>query len=69
MMQDASIRVWGWTASVDQPSLQQKFEFRSPNDTPTAVALVPSSDTFQVVCGFESGVVRVFDVHSTSLGK
>ncbi|GMH67841.1 hypothetical protein TL16_g04784 [Triparma laevis f. inornata] len=56
--QDKTIRVW---SSVNG---RQKYEFLSPHDTPTCVAYHPNSQT--IVCGFDSGYVRVFDVVTTS---
>ncbi|GMH82171.1 hypothetical protein TrST_g11669 [Triparma strigata] len=55
---DKTIRVWS------SENGRQKYEFLSPHDTPTCVAYHPNRQT--IVCGFDSGYIRVFDVVTTS---
>ncbi|XP_034782531.2 WD repeat-containing protein 90 [Acipenser ruthenus] len=55
---DNSVRVW------DIDSMQQLFDFIS-EDTPCAVAFHPVQQVF--ACGFSSGLVRVFNIASSSL--
>jgi WD40 repeat protein len=55
---DKTIRIW------DLFTCQQKFEFSSVMDEPKSVDYHPLENV--LVCGFESGHVRIFDVDSTS---
>jgi WD40 repeat protein len=55
---DQTIRLW------DLVSGQQKFEFDSPQDTPLCGAYHPFAHL--LACGFTSGVLRIFDVQTTS---
>jgi WD40 repeat protein len=56
---DGSIRIW------DTVSLEQKYEFTSTADEPTCAAFHPMAHTLAV--GFKSGVLRIFDINSTSV--
>ncbi|KAK3091415.1 hypothetical protein FSP39_019740, partial [Pinctada imbricata] len=56
---DHTIRVW------DSETLQQLYDFSAPDECPCCIAYHPSRQIF--ACGFESGVVRVFNVQSTSM--
>ncbi|XP_056017616.1 WD repeat-containing protein 90-like isoform X2 [Ostrea edulis] len=56
---DFTIRVW------DSDTLQQLYDFSAPNECPCAISYHPSRQIF--ACGFESGVVRVFNVQTTSM--
>lgn len=56
---DFTIRVW------DSETLQQLYDFSAPNECPCAISYHPSRQIF--ACGFESGVVRVFNVQTTSM--
>lgn len=55
--EDRTIRVW------DSLSSQQRFEFTSTDDITTCGAYHPSEHV--LVCGFNTGFVRVFDVEKT----
>ncbi|KAJ8284168.1 hypothetical protein COCON_G00030180 [Conger conger] len=55
---DGSVRIW------DLDSLQQLYDFVS-EDVPCSVAFHPSQQVFS--CGSSSGVVRVFNIASSSL--
>ncbi|KAI1896220.1 hypothetical protein AGOR_G00092560 [Albula goreensis] len=55
---DGSVRIW------DLDSLQQLYDFVS-EDVPCSVAFHPSTQVFS--CGSRSGVVRVFNIASSSL--
>ncbi|XP_053384270.1 WD repeat-containing protein 90-like isoform X2 [Mercenaria mercenaria] len=57
--EDNTIRVW------DSETLQQLYDFSAPNECPCTISYHPSRQIF--ACGFESGVVRVFNVQTTSL--
>ena len=46
-------------------SLFQLYDFSAPNECPCAISYHPSRQIF--ACGFESGVVRVFNVQTTSM--
>ncbi|KAB0382023.1 hypothetical protein FD755_003940 [Muntiacus reevesi] len=54
MSQDHTVRVW------DLATLQQLYDFASPEETPCAVAFHPTQPTF--FCGFSSGAVRSFSL-------
>ncbi|KAB0338961.1 hypothetical protein FD754_024226, partial [Muntiacus muntjak] len=54
MSQDHTVRVW------DLATLQQLYDFASPEETPRAVAFHPTQPTF--FCGFSSGAVRSFSL-------
>ncbi|XP_073504675.1 WD repeat-containing protein 90 isoform X2 [Phyllobates terribilis] len=56
---DRTIRIW------DAASLQQLYDFTSNEETPCTVVFHPVRPA--LACGFSSGVVRYFDVASTSL--
>lgn len=56
---DSTIRIW------DRSTFDQDYEFSTPVDLPLAVAAHPSLPLFS--CGFESGVLRVFDIEKTSV--
>ena len=43
----------------------QLYDFSAPNECPCAISYHPSRQIF--ACGFESGVVRVFNVQTTSM--
>lgn len=57
--QDNTLRIW------DLGSLQQQYDFTSVDETPCAVTFHPLRHVF--ACGFSSGIVRVFNVSSSSL--
>jgi len=54
---DHTIRLW------DLNSFDQDYEFTTPVDLPLCVAAHPTLPLFS--CGFESGVLRVFDIEKT----
>ena len=54
---DKTIRLW------DVETFDQAYEFSSPIDQPMSVAAHPSLPLFS--CGFESGMMRVFDIERT----
>lgn len=54
---DKTIRVW------DLSTMQQLYEFSSPEDQATCVAV--HLGLTQFVCGFQSGTIRVFDLGKT----
>ncbi|ELR62902.1 WD repeat-containing protein 90, partial [Bos mutus] len=54
--QDRTVRVW------DLATLQQLYDFMSPEEAPRAVAFHPTQPTF--FCGFSSGAVRSFSLES-----
>lgn len=54
---DKTIRLW------DVDTFDQVYEFSSPIDQPLTVAAHPYLPLFS--CGFESGVMRVFDIERT----
>jgi len=54
---DRTIRLW------DAETSDQVYEFSSPVDQPLTVAAHPYLPLFS--CGFESGVLRVFDIERT----
>ncbi|XP_068121067.1 WD repeat-containing protein 90-like, partial [Hyperolius riggenbachi] len=56
---DNTIRIW------DMSSLQQLYDFSANEETPCAVTFHPMRQA--LACGFSSGVIRYFDVMSTSL--
>ncbi|XP_020493168.2 WD repeat-containing protein 90 [Labrus bergylta] len=55
---DGTVRIW------NMDSLQQLYDFVS-EDSPCSVAFHPSEQVF--ICGFSSGIVRVFDISSAKL--
>ncbi|XP_048238655.1 WD repeat-containing protein 90-like isoform X1 [Haliotis rufescens] len=57
--EDHTIRVW------DADTLQQLYDFSSPQECPCAISYHPSRQI--VACGFQNGVVRVFNVQTTSI--
>ncbi|XP_069124737.1 WD repeat-containing protein 90-like isoform X4 [Argopecten irradians] len=57
--EDHSIRVW------DSETLQQLYDFSAPDECPCIIDYHPSRQVF--ACGFESGVVRVFNVQTTTM--
>ncbi|XP_069066782.1 WD repeat-containing protein 90 isoform X3 [Pleurodeles waltl] len=56
---DNTLRIW------DLGSLQQQYDFTSVDETPCSVTFHPLRQVF--ACGFGSGIVRVFNVSSSSL--
>ncbi|XP_075035229.1 WD repeat-containing protein 90 isoform X1 [Mixophyes fleayi] len=56
---DNTIRIW------DLCSLQQLYDFTANEETPCTVTFHPTRQA--LACGFSSGVVRYFDVTTTSL--
>jgi WD40 repeat protein len=54
---DHTIRLW------DLRTFDQDYEFTTPVDLPLCVAAHPTLPLFS--CGFESGVLRVFDIEKT----
>lgn len=56
---DKTIRIW------DLETRQQVYEFSSPEDQATCVAIHYEKQSF--VCGFNSGAIRVFDLQKTSV--
>ena len=54
---DKTIRLW------DIQTFDQVYEFSSPVDQPLSVSAHPYLPLFS--CGFESGVMRVFDIEKT----
>lgn len=54
---DKTIRLW------DVETFDQVYEFSSPIDQPLSIAAHPFLPLFS--CGFESGVMRVFDIERT----
>eukprot|EP00062_Callorhinchus_milii_P017741 gi/632970473/ref/XP_007901672.1/ PREDICTED: WD repeat-containing protein 90 [Callorhinchus milii] len=57
--EDGTIRVW------ELDSMQQFYDFVSPGEIPCAVNYHPIQQIF--ACGFNSGVVRIFNVENSSL--
>ncbi|ELK28424.1 WD repeat-containing protein 90, partial [Myotis davidii] len=55
--QDHTVRVW------DLATLQQLYDFTSPEEAPCAVAFYPAQPIF--FCGFSSGAVRSFSLEAT----
>ncbi|XP_068162338.1 WD repeat-containing protein 90 [Antennarius striatus] len=55
---DGTVRIW------NMDTLQQLYDFVS-EDSPCSVVFHPSEQVFS--CGFDSGVVRVFDISSAKL--
>uniref|UniRef100_G1PFR4 WD repeat-containing protein 90 n=1 Tax=Myotis lucifugus TaxID=59463 RepID=G1PFR4_MYOLU len=55
--QDHTVRVW------DLSTLQQLYDFTSPEEAPCAVAFHPTQPVF--FCGFSSGAVRSFSLEAT----
>ncbi|XP_054570544.1 WD repeat-containing protein 90 [Eptesicus fuscus] len=55
--QDHTVRVW------DLATLQQLYDFTSPEEAPCAVAFHPTQPVF--FCGFSSGAVRSFSLEAT----
>ncbi|KAG5194876.1 hypothetical protein JEQ12_012165 [Ovis aries] len=57
--QDRTVRVW------DLATLQQLYDFTSPEEAPRAVAFHPTQPTF--FCGFSSGAVRSFSLEAAEV--
>ncbi|XP_026973770.1 WD repeat-containing protein 90 isoform X3 [Sagmatias obliquidens] len=57
--QDHTVRIW------DLATLQQLYDFASPEEAPCAVAFHPTQPTF--FCGFSSGAVRSFSLETTEV--
>eukprot|EP00069_Balaena_mysticetus_P016010 bmy_01881T0 len=57
--QDHTVRIW------DLATLQQLYDFASPEEAPCAVAFHPTQPTF--FCGFSSGAVRSFSLEATEV--
>ncbi|XP_059935471.1 WD repeat-containing protein 90 isoform X2 [Mesoplodon densirostris] len=57
--QDHTVRIW------DLATLQQLYDFVSPEEAPCAVAFHPTQPTF--FCGFSSGAVRSFSLEATEV--
>ncbi|XP_057603855.1 WD repeat-containing protein 90 isoform X2 [Hippopotamus amphibius kiboko] len=57
--QDHTVRVW------DLATLQQLYDFESPDEAPCAVAFHPTEPTF--FCGFSSGAIRSFSLEVTEV--
>ncbi|OWK11286.1 hypothetical protein Celaphus_00006721 [Cervus elaphus hippelaphus] len=57
--QDHTVRVW------DLVTLQQLYDFASPEEAPRAVAFHPMQPTF--FCGFSSGAVRSFSLEAAEV--
>lgn len=55
---DGTIRIW------DLESGSQRYEFLSFKDPPTSLSYHPSQHA--IVCGFQSGCIRLFDIPTTS---
>ena len=45
--------------------MTQLYDFRAPEDSPCFATFHPVKEI--LVCGFENGCIRVFDIASTSL--
>ncbi|XP_022092508.1 WD repeat-containing protein 90-like isoform X1 [Acanthaster planci] len=56
---DHTIRIW------NMDTLQQTYDFSSPQECPCVVTFHPSLQCF--ACGFDNGCVRVFSIANTSL--
>lgn len=62
---------YSWVRIIEQKLwviscfLFQLYDFSAPNECPCAISYHPSRQIF--ACGFESGVVRVFNVQTTSM--
>ena len=54
---DHTIRLW------DVATFDQVYEFSSPIDQPLSLSSHPQLPLF--ACGFESGVLRIFDIERT----
>ncbi|XDB64088.1 hypothetical protein AB1E18_017404 [Capra hircus] len=57
--QDRTVRVW------DLATLQQLYDFTSPEEAPRAVTFHPTQPTF--FCGFSSGAVRSFSLEAAEV--
>jgi WD40 repeat protein len=57
--EDGTIRVW------DLNNFEQLFEFNAPGEKVTCAAYHPKR--YEIAAGFDSGLIRVFDIASTSL--
>jgi WD repeat-containing protein 90 len=57
---DGTVRVWNY------PSAQQLYDFGMPNERPTRLCFC-STSSILFACGFDSGVIRVFDVSKARL--
>lgn len=60
---DGTIRIWGLH------SLEQIYEFYSPNECATCVAYHPIASEYRLACGFASGSMRVMDIATTTMHK
>lgn len=58
---DGTIRIFGIH------SLEQIYEFMSPNETILCVAYHPSAAEYRIACGFASGSVRIMDIATTTM--
>ena len=57
--EDRGIKIW------NQGDMTQLYDFRAPEDTPSVASFHPIKEI--LVCGFDNGLVRVFDIASASL--
>lgn len=57
--QDHTVRIW------DLETLQQLYDFTSPEEAPCTVAFHPTQPT--LFCGFHSGAVRSFSLEATEV--
>lgn len=57
--ENASVRIW------DVEKKNEVFHFSSPRDPPVYVCSPRSSQ--KLVCGFESGTIKIFDIESTKV--
>ena len=56
---DGTIRIWDLITS------HQKYEFLSQSDQPKVLSYHPYE--YIIACGFSSGIIRIFDIQSTSM--
>ncbi|KAK6171134.1 hypothetical protein SNE40_019389 [Patella caerulea] len=56
---DKTIRVW------DAETLQQLYDFSAAKECPCTISYHPSKQVF--ACGFENGIVRIFNVSTTTM--
>ena len=45
--------------------MTQLYDFNAPDNVPCVASFHPAKEI--LVCGFENGIIRVFDIASTSL--
>ncbi|ESP04065.1 hypothetical protein LOTGIDRAFT_230310 [Lottia gigantea] len=57
--QDKTIRVW------DAETLQQLYDFSSAKECPCTISYHPLKQVF--ACGFENGIIRIFNVSTTTM--